>query len=92
MQMQIDINVQNVMDESDARGEDDLCKREADVMCCEAEYLYVVLCFKQCLQHQHQHRCISRAPIRLAPRTTAPTVCLQDSRLKIKHQNAEPEA
>jgi len=27
------INVQNVMNESDARGEDDLDRREADVIC-----------------------------------------------------------
>jgi len=31
--MKIDINVQNVMNESDARGEDDQGRREAEVMC-----------------------------------------------------------
>jgi len=31
--MLIDINVQNVMNESDAREEDDLGRREAEVMC-----------------------------------------------------------
>jgi len=31
--MLIYINVQNIMNESDARGEDDLDRREAEVMC-----------------------------------------------------------
>jgi len=31
--MQIDINMQNVMNESDALGEDDLGRREAELMC-----------------------------------------------------------
>jgi len=31
--MLIDINVQNVMNESYAQGEDDLGRREAEVMC-----------------------------------------------------------